>query len=122
MDVLKWKVTRDGLVIAQVSTFLSGIDGNKIISKALDGTIHVQTVGTGTKVADVEVHCTAKERSLVNLASAEGALIATVYRDKRYYGYIEDDPEWETIEPGEMYKGSYRMLIEEVDQLDEGLK
>lgn len=119
MDVLKWKVSREGLVIAQVSTFLTNIESRKVIAKALDGTIHMQTIGTGIKKAEVEVHCTMSERSLVILADADAALIEVVYRDNKYYGYIEESPEWETLEAGEMYKGTFTLLIEEVVHIEE---
>jgi hypothetical protein len=113
-DINTWKLSRDSVAIAQILSFVTAIEQAKVTSKALDGTVYIQTIGTGTKYADVTILSTLEEKDAVNQAEADGAVVTVVYRDKRYAGYIEAAPEWDAQIPGEWYKGTLKILIEEV--------
>ena len=111
INIHDWKLSTNSSTIAQILTFVPGIEQSKIVSKALDGTIHIQTIGSGTKYAAVSIACTRIEMGLVNKAEADGALVVAVYRNKKYSGYIEAAPSWTAVKPGEWYTGTFKLLI-----------
>lgn len=111
MKIEGWKVKLNNKVLAQVLGFIHGIEQSKIVSKALDGTIHIQTIGAGTKHASVAIACTREECALIDKAEADGSLVNVTYRDKQYSGYIESALSWSAIIPGEWYKATFRLLI-----------
>lgn len=112
-NISTWKLSRNSVTLAQILTFLPSIDQVKVTSKALDGTIYIQTIGTGTKQATVTIFATRAEMPAVNDAEADGALVSVVYRDKQYLGYIEAAPDWSALTPGEAYTASFNLLIDE---------
>lgn len=107
-----WKLSVDGSPIAQVLNFVSNIDQTKVVTKALDGTVYIQTIGNGVSYADIKILCSLEEKTLVNYAEADGAALTVVYRDKRYTGYIESAPLWNAEIPGEWYTATIKFLIE----------
>lgn len=114
MNIHDWKVKYGDEIVAQVMAFVPNVAGNKVLTKALDGTVYIQTIGSGIKNAKIDILCTSEEIELVNEAEATGAVISAEYRGKIYIGYIEEQPEWETVQPGEWYKTTITLLIEEV--------
>ena len=113
VDITTWKLSLNSVTLAQVLTFLPGIDQTKVVSKALDGSIYIQTIGTGCKYSNVTIFATRSEMTAVNEAEADGALVSVVYRDVQYLGYIEAAPEWSEKEAGEYYTAIFKLLIEE---------
>lgn len=119
MDIHSWKVSRDGVVLAQIEYFMYGLEPNKVVAKALDGTVYVQTVGVATKIANVSVHCTREEKYLMDLANADGAQLSIAYRGMRYYGFIEEEIDWDATVPGEWYHGDFKFIVDEMEEADE---
>lgn len=113
-NVNDWKVTYDNVVIGQVLSFVDKLEQSKIVSKALDGTVYIQTIGSPVKKAEVSVFCSREEKSLMDEAEASAALIRVVYRDEIYLGHIEAAPQWQTSYPGKWYSATITLLIEEV--------
>ena len=111
-SIQTWKLTFNSTVISQVLTFLPNVEQAKVVSKALDGSIYIQTIGEGTLFSEVEILSTREEMTVVNELAASASLIAVTYRDFTYYGYINEDVSWDAIVPGEWYKGSFKLLIE----------
>lgn len=113
MSITTWKLSRNSAVLAQITRFFKDVDQEKVVSKALDGTIYIQTIGRGIKYADVSVFVTLAEKDLVNAAEADGALVSCVYRGTNYLGYIEEHVSWDDVIPGEYYNGTFKLLIDE---------
>lgn len=113
MSISSWKMSVDSVVLAQVLKFIPSIDQVKVTSKALDGSIYIQTIGTGTKQADVTIFALRDDISDINQAEADGAVVSVVYRDTQYLGYIDEAPDWEEKEAGESYTATIKLLIEE---------
>lgn len=111
-DINTWKLKNGNNIIGQVLSFEKSVDRSKIVSKSLNGTIYIQTLGNGTTYADSTIFCSALQRDALNLAEALGSLLTLTYRDQNYVGYIEDVPEWETNAPGEWYTATIKFLIE----------
>jgi len=113
-DINTWKLRyNDGDAVAQVQNFRADIEGRKIVSKALDGSVYIQTIGSGTKYAEVKILATRTEMAEVDVFESEGTLISVEYRGIKYYGFIEDTVSWSDVLPGEWYTGSFKLLIEE---------
>lgn len=113
MNIHEWKITYDNKVVGQVLSFVRNVGSNKVLTRALDGTVYIQTIGSSLPYADITILCSREEKDIVNLAEAEGGVITAKYRGKIYIGYIEEQPEWEAQSPGEWYTTSIRLLIEE---------
>ena len=112
-NVHEWKVTLDKVVLGQVLTFVKGLEQVKVTSKALDGTVYIQTVGTPTPKARVSVFSSLEEKDLLDSIEASGALIEVTYRNTVYFGYIESALQWQTIHPGKWYNAEITLIIEE---------
>lgn len=112
-NVNEWKVVLDGVVLGQVLTFVKGLNQTKITSKALDGTVYIQTIGASTPKATVSVFSSREEKDALDEAEASGAKIQVTYRGVAYLGYIESAPQWQTIHPGKWYNADITLLIEE---------
>ena len=111
-NVNNWKVVSDGVILGQVLSFSKGLKQTKVTSKALDGTVYIQTVGTPTQTATVSVFSSMAEKDLLNSAEASGALVGVTYRDATYLGYIESELQWQTVYPGQWYNTEMVLLIE----------
>lgn len=121
MNVNTWKLAVADEVIAQVLTFVKYLEQHKVTSKALDGSIYIQTVGHPVKCAKVELLASREEKDRFNELEADGSLMSLVYRDKIYYGYVESTPSWSTVYPGKWYSTSIVFLImDEVDYVETG--
>lgn len=113
VDVHEWKVSFDNTILGQVLSFVKALDQVKVTSKALDGTVYMQTVGAPTHTATVSVFSSREEMDLLNAAEAAGARISVVYRDVTYLGYVETKLQWQTVYPGKWYSANMVLLIEE---------
>jgi hypothetical protein len=112
-NIHEWKVVFDNTVLGQVLSFVRGLDQVKVTSKALDGTVYIQTVGAPTHTAKVSVFSSREEKYLLDAAEAAGARIEVTYRGVRYFGYIESKLQWQTVYPGKWYSAEMSLLIEE---------
>ena len=112
-NIHEWKVVFDNTVLGQVLSFVKGLDQVKVTSKALDGTVYIQTVGAPTHTAKVSVFSSREEKELLDAAEAAGALIEATYRGVKYCGYIESKLQWQTVYPGKWYNAEMTLLIEE---------
>lgn len=118
MNYNEWKVkNEDGLIVGQVLKFEKGKERNKLVQTALSGVRYIQTIGTPTDYADVDVFCTAEQRDLLNFLEATGSYIQILYKSNRYYGYIDEAPDWNTERPGEYYTASIKFLIDEQEEV-----
>ena len=113
MNINDWKLSIDGTVLAQILTYIPGIDQVKVTSKALDGSVYIQTIGTGGKYANIKIFASRLQMEAINQAEADGVYLTAVYREKTVMGYIEAPPEWDAEEPGEWYSSTIKLLIAE---------
>lgn len=107
-----WALRIGSEKLAAVQTFARNIEQEKIVTKALDGSIYIQTIGSGAHVADVQIYATRAQRDKVNEAEASGEFVNVLYRGEVHYGYIEAAPEWTPVIDGRCYTGTLRLLLE----------
>ena len=79
-NVNEWKVVLNGVVLGQVLSFVKSRQQVKITSKALDGTVYIQTVGASTLTAKISVFSSLEEKDALDVAEASGAKIQVTYR------------------------------------------
>lgn len=108
-----WKLSLEDVVLAQILKYLPGIEQNKVVTKALDGSFYIQTIGTGNPYADITIFASRLQMEAINQAEADGVYLTAVYRDHRVMGYIEAAPTWTDEEPGEWYTATIKLLIAE---------
>ena len=101
----------NGNKIADVLTFIQGLDQTKIISRLYDGSVQIQTVGTPISYADVEIFVYSDTMDDVNTAEVQANLLRISYKDIIYSGYIESPVDWEPIIKGNSYRGKIKFLI-----------
>lgn len=111
-NINTWKLRRNGEALCQILTFTPALEPRKIVSKALNGTLYVQTVGNPVKKAAVELFALREELDAVNLAEAEGALLQLTYRNTEWHGYIEAAPDWKIGVAGMAYTATVTFLKE----------
>ena len=112
-NVHEWKVVLNNVALGQVLSFVTGLEQVKVTSKALDGTVYIQTVGAPTHNAKVSVFSSREEKDLLDAAEAAGSLLQVTYRGVVYSGYIESALQWQTVYPGKWYNAEMTLLIEE---------
>lgn len=112
-NIETWKLTRGSQDLGQILSFVKGIEQKKVLSKALDGTIYIQTIGLGTANASISLFLTRAQVDLLNLAEADGAAVKAVYRGKYYIGYIQETPKYNATYPGQYYSTDITLLYEE---------
>lgn len=111
-NIENWKVKYNGDILGQVLSFIKSLNQTKVTTKSLDGTIHIQTIGSPTTVATISVFSSKEEMDLMNKAEADGACIDVTYRGVTYSGYIEGKPQWQAVHPGKWYSATITLLIE----------
>lgn len=105
--------TSFGVVVCSLLGFDKALDANKITSKLLDGSYHVQTVGTPAKYANIRVYAeTLAQRDAADLAAAECAILIAEWQGKNYAGYIDGSIDWTPFVTGKSAVGVCKFLIE----------
>lgn len=110
IDVNQWKLKVGDLIIGQVLRCERGREGIRIFTKSLGGRVFIQTVGDPLDYIDADILCSPLERDYLNEYVTLGEFFKLTYRDETYGGYIEGDPSWETIYPGEWYKATIKLV------------
>lgn len=84
----------DNLVVGTVLNYKHLPEAQKIISKALDGTIYGQSTGSATQKYEVDVYCsTGSKRQAINSACNDCSEVTMILRDglTEIVGIIEDE-------------------------------
>lgn len=68
-----------------------------IKNELLDGTFHVQTIGTPLKFLTFEIIASHNQAEAINLAESRGEPLKLIIDDVYYEGMLEERPEWERL-------------------------
>lgn len=110
--MMDWYAAIDGAEAGALTSCVRGVDPFKIVSKALDGSVYVQTIGAGTTYISAEVFVQSLDlKDAWDGAAAEGNLVSLYYRGRTYSGYIEGSMTWEAFVPGVSYSGTFKLLV-----------
>lgn len=101
----------NNLLTEGIENLVSLKKGNRIQRTLLDGTIHVQTIGTSMKEIKLVAYVRESEVDTFNDLYFSGAPIKIYYDNKVYTGTIIEEPSWEITVNGELDE---RMLSTEL--------
>lgn len=113
MNVVDWKVRINNEIVGQVLSCFGNRESTKIVSKTIDGSITVQTIGEPVSFVELVLLCTVEEKEKFVRYEPDGSIVSVRYRDKQYYGYFDGSVNWSTVIPGEWYNASGKLLITE---------
>ncbi len=106
--------TTDGVIITRtIKAVIPGYDTIKVINRLLDGSFHVQVIGQGARIVNLEtvsVNDTAK--GTIDLAESQAAPIKVIKDSKYYIGIIKDAPKWAQQSRG-VYQANLTLLVSE---------
>lgn len=97
--------------LADVLTFVPGLEQNKVINRLYNGSYQIQTIGNPASYFDVEIFIYRTEMDLINLAEARAEVLLVSYNGLTYVGCIEAPVQWDPVIKGESYKGKIKFLI-----------
>ena len=75
---------------------------NSVKNKLLDGTYHIQTIGTPLKYFTFEILSNEDQVNHINSGEANGEDFKLIIDDKYYIGKLENEPDWNRL--GKRYK------------------
>lgn len=78
------------------------LTSNSIKNKLLDGTYHIQTIGTPLKYFTFEILSSEDQVNYINLGESIGEDFKLIIDDKYYIGKLENEPDWNRL--GKRYK------------------
>lgn len=112
MNRLEWDIkNQNGESIGLVLGLLGSTEPFAVVTKSLDGTPYVQTVGAGTKTASVTVFAdTHAKKSALDYAAETGELLTVTYNGAVRYGYINGQIGWEYSLLSGSSRGQFTLL------------
>jgi hypothetical protein len=105
--------SNDTLITDRVSSVMPGYDVIKVTNRLLDGSYHVQTIGTAARIVTATFTVTSETtKDTVDLADAQATLLKVTGSSKYYTGIIKDTPSWDRLAPG-IYRTTITLLVSE---------
>jgi hypothetical protein len=107
----------NNLITETLSEVLPHLDSIKIKNRLLNGTYHIQTVGTAITLIDIT--CTVNETGKQTIDDSEAVCSPiTLKRDGKYYkGLILNPPQWNNLIKGDTtrrkYTGQFTLTVTE---------
>lgn len=115
-DITAWRVVTNNKDVGQILTCEPYFDSRRVVTKALNGSVYIQTVGAPTQKMKISVGCYYAGREHLVASIASGFSVTCIYRGKRYVGFVGEDATWNTDSAGEFYTGEFELLVEDVIQ------
>ena len=107
-----WKLSLDGVNIAQVMNFTAATERTKVLTRLYNGEYLAQTIGQTTQRPSITIRVDSQaELEAVNEAEATCAVLTLTYKDKIYTGYIVDKPSWSPMIRGKVYKTTVEFAV-----------
>lgn len=101
----------NGVEIAKVYNVTPDTESVRITSKALDGTIYVQSIGDHTRKLITEIYAgSTEDKLLLNEAYDYGAIVTAEKDGSTYYGVIENAITWQVY--GNQFTAQIVLLLE----------
>ena len=84
----------NSVITERVTSVIPGYDTLKSVNRLLDGSWHVQTVGTGARQVIVRLICSLAAKNIIDAAESTGAPVKVTADGKHYKGPIREAPNW----------------------------
>ena len=113
--------TSTGEVLSRILKEISPIEysSNRKVNRLLDGSYHVQIVGSALKSMEGTIVSTFGQAEKLNSLIDQGTPLVLIFLDKKYLVYAEDIIAWKRInfahgnKDKSLFEGKVRMIIKE---------
>jgi hypothetical protein len=102
----------DVLITSRVIAVIPGYDTLKVVNRLLDGSFHVQTIGTGGRVVNISLVADETSKDTIDIAESNCAPVKVTAGTKYYTGVIKEAPKWDRPSP-DVYRTSLILLVYE---------
>ena len=90
--------TAEGVRLCEIFASSERLERTKIATKLYGGTYLMQTVGTPTRILDLQIRAwTREEQQAVNEAEAANTAVVAVMDEDTVGGFLLDAPSWSTV-------------------------
>ncbi|NDL68015.1 hypothetical protein [Anaerotalea alkaliphila] len=102
----------DGTILSLICKEITPVkyDATTIKTKLLDGSYHVQTIGTPARYVEFTVQVNPTQADSINLMQSQGETVKLTGYDETFYGKIDEPAAWERITIG--YSNRSRVVYE----------
>lgn len=97
----------NNLITREISNVLPDYEVNKVKNKLLDGTYHVQSIGTPLRIVNVDCNVAEVGKSMITEAYNVDKPIRLNWYGKYYIGLIHESPKWTIYVKGNNNKRNY---------------
>ena len=113
--------TSTGEVLSRILKEISPIEysSNRQVNRLLDGSYHVQIVGSALKSMEGTIVSTFSQAEKINSLIDQGTPLVLIFLDKKYLVYAEDKIAWKRInfahgnKDKSLFEGKFRMALKE---------
>lgn len=113
--------TSSGEVLSTILKEISPIQyaSNKQVNRLLDGSYHVQIIGSPLRSMDAAIVASHSQAEILNLLADQGTPLLLRFINKKYMVFIEDAVQWKRInyafgnKDKSFFEGHIRMIIKE---------
>mgnify|MGYP000232609439 CR=1 FL=1 len=113
--------TSAGIVLSKILKDVSpiGYSSNKQVNRLLDGSYHVQIVGSPLRSMEGTIVSTFNQAEMLNSLVDQGTPLRLIFLDKKYMVYIDESISWERINfahgdrDKSLVQGKLKMIIKE---------
>lgn len=104
----------NNLITPLVDTAHSYPDVIEVKNRTLDGQWHIQTIGTGATVLNVEAHLKLDEKSILDTIKRTTDSLKVIFDGKYYIGIIDGEVDYERLKFVEhpMFEASFNLLVQ----------
>lgn len=113
--------TSTGEILSRILKEISPIEysSNRQVNRLLDGSYHVQIVGSALKSMEGTIVSTFNQAEKLNSLIDQGTPLVLIFLDKKYLVYAEDKIAWKRInfahgnKDKSLFEGKFRMVLKE---------
>ena len=113
--------TSTGEVLSRILKEISPIEysSNRQVNRLLDGSYHVQIVGSALKSTEGTIVSTFNQADKLNSLIDQGTPLVLIFLDKKYLVYADDNIAWKRINFAQgnkdksLFEGKLRMVLKE---------
>ena len=113
--------TSTGEILSRILKEISPIEysSNRQVNRLLDGSYHVQIVGSALKSMEGTIVSTFNQADKLNSLIDQGTPLVLIFLDKKYLVYAEDKIAWKRInfahgnKDKSLFEGKLRMILKE---------
>ena len=113
--------TSTGEILSRILKEISPIEysSNRQVNRLLDGSYHVQIVGSALKSMEGTIVSTFNQADKLNSLIDQGTPLVLIFLDKKYLVYADDKIAWKRInfahgnKDKSLFEGKVRMILKE---------